>query len=66
MPTYPQRLIEINAYKNLEPILYHEPHKKLQKRVLKIKDLKEQIQKEQRMPTEPEVRQIAKYNEQMQ
>ena len=46
--------------------MYHEPHKKLMERVEKIRDLKEQIKKEGRPPTDAEVKQIAKYNESMQ
>ena len=32
-PTFPTKLMEINCYKSLEPVLYLEPHKKLQKRI---------------------------------
>lgn len=50
-PTFPSKVMEINCYKSLEPVLYLEPHKKLQERIDKIKQIKDSVKEEGRPPT---------------
>lgn len=62
-PTDPKKVIELNMYKSLEPILYLEPHKKLLRYINKIATLKARIIEENRAPSNAEMAMIAKYNE---
>ena len=62
-PTNPMKVVELASYKTLEPILFLEPHKHLQKRVDKIANMKARIKDEGRPPTDIELAAISKYNE---
>ena len=64
-PTDPKKLIELNLYASLEPILYLDPHKKLIKYINKVSGIKQSLTNENRPPTNAEIAMIAKYNEQM-
>lgn len=61
-PTDPKKKIELSCYKSLEPILFLEPHKKLNERIENIRTIRETIANENRSPTDVEIQQIAKYN----
>lgn len=65
MPTDPKKLIEIETFKKLDPLIHQEPYKKLRADSENIKFLKEQILKENRAPTDEEVAKIGQYNAQM-
>ena len=58
-PTNSTKVILFNCYKTLTEILYLEPHKKLQERVIEITRMKRAIIDEARAPTNIEVQQIA-------